>query len=169
MGWPREMETSRGERDEQVERDAQGKRQERDAGSAGADAYQAKYMGSDALYHDKTRAPLGFHLLMLLPLLVTFGTVFAGRGPITVPVLAGLFLLAAWGPFAGRRVSVSRDVVYVQYGLFGPKIAVRAIERCEAVAYDWKKYGGWGIRYAGDGSVAYNMLGDGGRAVKIVY
>ncbi len=77
--------------------------------------------------------------------------------------------LAAWSLFAVLRVSVSRDVVYVQYGLFGPKIAVRAIERCEAVDYDWKKYGGWGIRHAFDGSVAYNMMGDQGRAVRIVY
>jgi len=57
----------------------------------------------------------------------------------------------------------------VQYGLFGPKIAVGDIERCEAVDYDWKKYGGWGIRYGRDGSVAYNMMGDHGRAVRIVY
>jgi hypothetical protein len=57
----------------------------------------------------------------------------------------------------------------VQYGLFGPRIPVRDIERCEAIDYDWKQYGGWGIRYGRDGSVAYNMMGDGGRAVKIVH
>lgn len=126
-------------------------------------------MGGDALYHDKIRAPLGFHLLLLLPMLVSFSSVILARGPIMVPIVTSLFLLLMWALFSVLRISVSREQVYVQYGLFGPKIAVRDIERCEAVDYDWKKYGGWGIRYGRDGSVAYNMLGDGGRAVKIVY
>jgi len=138
-------------------------------GPAAADPYQARYMGGDALYHDKIRAPLGFHLLLLLPLLASFGSVIVAHGPIVVPILTNLLLLAAWALFSVLRISVSREQVYVQYGVFGPRIPVRAIERCEAVDYDWKKYGGWGIRYGRDGSVAYNMLGDGGRAVKIVY
>lgn len=126
-------------------------------------------MGGAILYHDKIRAPVGYHLLFLLPLLVTMGTTILGRAPLAIPLVTGAVLLVLWALFSVLRVSVSRDQVYVQYGIFGPKIAVRDIERCEAVDYDWKQYGGWGIRYGADGSVAYNMMGDRGRAVRIVH
>lgn len=138
------------------------------------DPYQAKYMASGALYYDKIRAPRAYHLLFLLPVLVVLGSTAAAAaqgGPrealaslISLPIVALLWLL-----FSALRVSVTRDEVYVQYGLFGPRIKVRDIESAAAVAYDWKKYGGWGIRYGRDGSVAYNMMGDGGRAVEIAY
>ncbi len=135
----------------------------------GPDAYQAKYMGGPALYHDKIRAPLGFHLLFLLPVLVSVGTALVGRAPLFVPLLTSAFILSIWALFSVLRISVSHDEVYVQYGLFGPRIPVRDIEHCEAVDYSFQQYGGWGIRYGFDGSVAYNMMGDHGRAVKIVY
>jgi hypothetical protein len=142
--------------------------------AAGPDAYQAKYMASGALYYDKIRAPLAYHLLFLLPLsvlLVTsiFGAMQAGAAALIGPAFAMIVLPIAWLLFSVLRISVTRDELYVQYGLFGPKIAVRDIERAAAIDYDWKKYGGWGIRYGRDGSVAYNMMGDKGRAVEIVY
>lgn len=37
----------------------------------------------------------------------------------------------------------------VPYGVFGPEIPVAAIELCEATTYDWKKFGGRGIRRGG--------------------
>ncbi|MFT3766451.1 MAG: hypothetical protein QM820_13200 [Minicystis sp.] len=140
----------------------------------GADDYQAKYMASGALYYDKIRAPRIYHLIFLLPLLVVLGSAIvaaAQAGPAAaLPTLFSLFILPiAWLLFSVLRITVTRDEVYVQYGLFGPKIAVRDIERAAAVDYDWKKYGGWGIRYGRDGSIAYNMMGDNGRAVEIVY
>jgi hypothetical protein len=141
--------------------------------SQAPDAYQATYMG-DALYHDKLRAPLVFHLLFIFALVAACGGAIAagiGAGPAAaLPAgLGALVLVVAWLLFSVLRISVTKDEVYVQYGLFGPRIAVRDIERCAAVDYDWKRYGGWGIRVGLDGTTAYNMVGDQGRAVEIAY
>jgi hypothetical protein len=135
------------------------------------DPYEAKYMEGEggALYHDKFPAPPIYHLFFLLPLLIQITAVVAAHAPIFVPLLTGLPLVLLWLLFAVLRVSVTPKEVHVQYGLFGPKIPIADVERCEAVDYDWKQYGGWGIRYGRDGSTVYNMLGDQGRAVKLVY
>src|SRR6185369_5882216 len=69
--------------------------------------------------------------------------------------------------FAVLRITVTREAVLVQYGLFGPKIQLSQISDCAAVDYNWMDYGGWGIRRGRDGSWAYNMMGDAGRAVRI--
>lgn len=122
-----------------------------------------------ALYHDKFQAPPLYHLIFLLPLLIQVGVVLAAHAPIFIPLLTALPLVLLWLLFAVLRVSVTREAVHVQYGLFGPTIPIASVERCEVVDYDWKQYGGWGIRYGRDGSTVYNMLGDQGRAVKLVY
>jgi hypothetical protein len=135
------------------------------------DAYESKYMAGEggALYFDKIAAPRSFHLLLLLPLLVVIGSVVASHAPFFVPLISAIPLLLVWMLFSVLRISVTRKAVHVQYGLFGPTIPVDAITACEAVDYDFQQYGGWGIRYGRDGSVAYNMMGDGGRAVRIAY
>jgi hypothetical protein len=135
------------------------------------DPYEAQYMsGPDgALYFAKITAPRFFHLLFLLPLLVSTGSALAAHAPLLVPLLSAIPLFLVWILFSTLRISVTRKEVHVQYGVFGPRIPIEAIESCEACAYDWKQYGGWGIRYGRDGSVAYNMLGDRGRAVRITY
>jgi hypothetical protein len=135
------------------------------------DAYEATYMsGPDgALYFAKMTAPRLFSLLFLLPLVVSTGSALVAHAPLLVPLLSAIPLLLVWVLFSTLRISVTSKEVHVQYGLFGPRIPIEAIESCEACAYDWKQYGGWGIRYGRDGSVAYNMLGDGGHAVRITY
>jgi hypothetical protein len=135
------------------------------------DPYEAKYMsGPDgALYFAKMTAPRFFHLLFLLPLLVSTGSALVSHAPILVPLLSAIPLFLVWILFSTLRISVTAKEVHVQYGLLGPRIPIEAIESCEACEYDWKQYGGWGIRFGRDGSVAYNMLGDGGRAVRITY
>lgn len=142
--------------------------------TAGPDEYQAKFMGAGALYHDKIRVPRLFHLIFLLPVIIGVGSGVAAATQAGIlaalpGALGALVVMASWLLFSVLRISVTREEVYVQYGLFGPRIAVRDIEHCAAVAYDWKKYGGFGIRLGRDGSVAYNMMGDHGRAVEIVY
>lgn len=142
--------------------------------SPAPDAYQAEHMAQGALYYDKIRAPLAYHLLLLLPLVMGLGSGIAAASLSTpaamVPSIVSTVVLSfVWLLFSVLRISVTRDEVFVQYGLFGPRIPVRDIRHCAAVSYDWKRYGGWGIRYGRDGSVAYNMLGDHGRAVEIVY
>lgn len=152
-------------------------------GAPRADDYQARYMSSAisgatsgatssataALYHDKIKAPLGYHVIFFLPLFTVVATALAGKMPLVLPLASVAVLLLAWLLFSVLRITVSEREVFVQYGLFGPRIPVADITRCEAVAYDWDQYGGWGIRYGRDGSRAYNMLGDRGRAVRIAY
>lgn len=133
------------------------------------DEYERKYMPGEGLvlYRDKSRAPWQIHAL------------FGGSGALAVvPALAfGQFLAAAfsgsilllmWMLFSVLRVTVSEGHVNVQYGLFGPRIPIAAIESAEAIRYDWKSFGGWGIRHR-RGEWLYNMPGDGGRAVRIVW
>ncbi len=127
-----------------------------------------------ALYHDKIRAPLFYHLIFAVAAVAALGAAIAtamhgGLAAAVPPGLAALVLPLVWLLFSVLRISVTKGEVYVQYGLFGPKIAVDDIEHCAAVDYDWMKYGGWGIRFGRDGSVAYNMMGDKGRAVEIRY
>jgi hypothetical protein len=135
------------------------------------DPYQAKYMSGQgtALYFAKMTAPRVFSLLFLLPLLVTIGSAAVTHAPLLVPLIGAIPLFLVWILFSALRISVTAKELHVQYGLFGPRIPIEAIESAEACDYDWKQYGGWGIRYGRDGSVAYNMLGDGGRAVRITY
>jgi hypothetical protein len=143
----------------------------RDLQAPAPDPYEAKYMsGPDgALYFAKITAPRFFHLLFLLPLFVMTGSALLAHAPLLMPLLTLIPLFFVWILFSALRISVTTKEVHVQYGLFGPRIPIEAIESCEPCAYDWKQYGGWGIRYGRDGSVAYNMLGDGGRAVRITY
>ncbi len=143
----------------------------RSAQAPATDAYEAKYMsgGGGALYFAKLTAPRFFHAIFLLPLLISVGSALVAHAPLIVPLLSVIPLFLVWILFSALRISVTAKEVHVQYGLFGPRIPIEAIESCEPCDYDWKQYGGWGIRYGRDGTVAYNMLGDGGRAVRITY
>lgn len=134
------------------------------------DLYERKYMAGEGvvLYRDKSRAPWPLHAIFLT--LITASTVAAVASGAAFALAFNLpILLIIWLLFAVLRVTVSEGAVNVQYGLFGPKIPIAAIESAEAVTYDWKKFGGWGIRRSRDGSWIYNMPGDGGHAVKIVW
>jgi hypothetical protein len=135
------------------------------------DPYEAQYMsGPDgALYFAKMTAPRFFHVPFLLPLVVILGSALLAHAPLFVPIISALPLVLVWLLFSTLRISVTSKEVYVQYGLQGPRIPIDAIVSCEVCAYDWKQYGGWGVRHGRGGSVAYNMLGDGGRAVLITY
>lgn len=141
-----------------------------ETGLAAGDAYERKYMKGEGLvlYRDKQRTPWqmtallgGAGLVSLLPVLM--GAPGAWLGVVlTLPVL---FLV--WVLMGVLRVTVSQGTVDVQYGLFGPKIPIAAIEAVAPTEYKWTTVGGWGIRRGPGGSWVYNMPGDGGRAVRI--
>lgn len=147
-------------------------------GSAMAeDDYERAYMSQgEVLYRHRAMPSRTFHLVMLaallLPLLIMS---IVAMAPAVSPLMllcaipSMLVTAAMWLLFSVLRVAVTKDQVHVQYGLFGPTIPLRAISSCEAVSYDWKKYGGFGIRRARDGSMAYNLMGDGGRAVRLAW
>ena len=133
------------------------------------DAYERQYMAGDGvvLFRDKSRAPWLLNALFALPAAVVVGAAVA-TGEL-VGLLALPVLVLIWLFFSVLRVTVSERAVNVQYGLFGPKIPLAAIEEAEAVTYDWKKFGGWGIKRSLDGEWIYNMPGDGGRAVRLTW
>lgn len=135
------------------------------------DAYEAEYMHGKGmvLYRDKSRAPWPLHAIFGAISLLTIGSAFTGAGAwvgtlVSLPIIAVMWLL-----FSVLRVTVSEGQVNVQYGLFGPNIPVTSIESAEAVEYDWKQFGGWGIRVNRKGEWIYNMPGDRGRAVRIAW
>lgn len=134
------------------------------------DLYERKYMAGEGvvLFRDKSRAPWPLHAIFLVAMTtVTVAAVTAGAAfalLFSLPTLAIVWLF-----FAVLRVTVAEGAVNVQYGLFGPKIPIAAIESAEPITYDWKKFGGWGIRRSLDGAWIYNMPGDGGHAVRIVW
>jgi hypothetical protein len=117
------------------------------------------------LYRDKRRAPWQLHALFAT-IAATY-TLLAVLQPWALVVLPPL--LVVWLLFAVLRVTVSAGHVNVQYGLFGPRIPIAAIVSVERMTNDWKAYGGWGIRRPGERVWAYNMPGDGGQAVRIVW
>ena len=134
------------------------------------DLYERKYMEGEGvvLVRDKSRAPWPLHAIVLVAMAtVTVTSVTAGAAfalLFSLPTLAIVWLF-----FAVLRVTVSERADNVHSGLFGPKIPSAAIESAEPVTYDWKKFGGWGIRRSRDGAWIYNMPGDGGHAVRIVW
>ena len=84
-------------------------------GASAPDAYQAKYMGGQALYHDKIRAPLAYHLIFLLPLLVVLGSGFAAAaqaGPkgLVGPAISLVVLPIVWLLFSVLRISERREI-----------------------------------------------------------
>jgi hypothetical protein len=137
---------------------------------ATADAYEREYMKGEGLvlYRDKQRTPWpmtallgGLGVVSLLPLLLGAPGAWLSA-VITLPLL-----FVVWVLMGVLRVTVSQGAVDVQYGVFGPKIPIAAIESVAPTEYKWTTVGGWGIRRGPGGSWVYNMPGDGGRAVKI--
>jgi hypothetical protein len=140
------------------------------AEARGPDLYERKFMAGQGmvLHRDKHRAGWPLQAIFGLSMLAMVGSAAASGAwlvlPVALPIVALLWLM-----FSVLRVTVSAGSVKVQYGLFGPEIPIEAIEAAEATSYDWKRFGGWGIRRGIGGEWIYNMPGDGGRAVRIVW
>ncbi len=138
---------------------------------ANQDPYLQYMEGTDEVLHrQKMHWPWYFYLLLGVVFSIGLGALFAAAAPL-LPFLLMLAAMAIiFTTFYALRVSVTQDHVFVQYGLLGPKIRVEDIVHCEAEDYNILKYGGYGIRYSVvDGSWAFNMMGDKGKAVRIHY
>jgi hypothetical protein len=128
------------------------------------DLYEKTYMrGDDALARSRAGLPWAFHLILGVACLVLARAAFVhpSVGIVGLPVL-----LLTWLLFMYVRVTVTADAVHVQLGVFGPEIPVADIVEVSAETYPLMKYGGWGLRFALDGSVAYSVPGY-GRGVRI--
>jgi hypothetical protein len=137
--------------------------------SSVADEYERKYMAGEGAVLMRTKRPAPKWLQAVMGSMA-----FMGIGMLLTPAwLSGVLLIplgiVMWALFSMLRFTVSEGVVRVQYGVFGPTIPTSAVVSAEAIDYDWKKFGGWGIRMSRDGEWMYNMPGDGGRAVRIVW
>ncbi len=137
--------------------------------AAPLDAYERDYMRGDGaiLAREKQRAPGLIHAFMGTAIAATVaGAVAGGAWPLLLlaPALGGL-----WLGMSVLRVNVSERAVNVQYGLLGPKIPIEAIESATVVDYNPVKFGGWGVKRSFDGETIYNMPGDGGRALRLVW
>lgn len=119
-----------------------------------------------------------WHWIVLLPALWTFGgmvlTLLAALPGASLAVAAflgamTLFFTLLWAAFLVLRVAVTDRSVHVQYGLWGPKIDLATVTGCKVVDYDWKRFGGWGIKRDSEGTWAYTLMGEGPRAVEIAW
>jgi hypothetical protein len=82
-------------------------------------------------------------------------------------VVASVVSLVLAIAFGVLRFVVTERAVHVKFGLWGPTIPLESIVSCNFVDYDWKQYGGWGIRRGIDGSWAY--VASSGRVVEVRY
>src|SRR5262249_27670325 len=100
-----------------------------------ADDYEKKYMsGEGALASARARMPWMFDVLLLVLAGFTTATSLASgtwAALATVPLL-----LLVWILFMFLRVTVTRDALHVQLGLFGPKIAMDEITSASVAKYD---------------------------------
>jgi hypothetical protein len=135
------------------------------------DAYENEYMRGEGmvLYRDKTRSPWQLHAICGAPAAGLIITAIVVPGAWLGAVFGLTIITLIWLLFSVLRVTVSEGHVNIQLGLFGPKIPISAIESVEAIEYDWKEFGGWGIRLNSKGEWMYNLPGDGGHAVRIVW
>ncbi len=137
---------------------------------SGLDAYESAYMGgAPALYRDKVRANwkapalAGGLAVFVVAWCATHGLGLGlGLGLGTGIALLGLV-------FSVVRVKVTAEFVEVQYGLWGPKIPISAIESVEAVTHEYRSPLRWGISPIARGEWLYSIAGDEGRAVKIIW
>jgi hypothetical protein len=76
------------------------------------------------------------------------------------------FILFLFVNYRGIKIQVTSNRVNVSYGVFNKKsISFDDIESCKAVKSSFGMYGGIGVRYGFDGSIAYTTSF--GNAVKI--
>lgn len=138
------------------------------------DSYEAQYMGGgEALFRERRGMPKWMHALFLVPLLLQLGV---GISLLASGIATGLvnlvfvpLLALVWVLFLYLRVTVAKDALHIQYGLFGPSIPLERIQSVEVGKYDWIRFGGYGIRRRLGGGVAYSTPGGSGEALTVTY
>ncbi len=129
------------------------------------DDYTAKYMtGPRRVLHKDTVTSRPLVLLLgVIALLSAGGGVadFLHVLPKST-TWAGVLLmcLAMLMAFLATTLTVLRTVVtegevYVQYGLWGPRVPIAKVRSAKVVKYDSFRFGGYGIKRASDGTWAY--------------
>jgi hypothetical protein len=114
---------------------------------------------------------VGVFLLTFVPVLVAT-SYFAKRGHSLTPILVTEAIIAAavlglMVVFMTLRIEIATDTLTVGFGPFKDRVPLERIVRCGTTSYNWRDWGGFGIRYSGDGKL-YNVMGDHGQAVELV-
>jgi len=136
-----------------------------DAPKPVGDEYTAQYMeGGRARIVTKQRMPWWFFAVIGFAAMMTMASAFA-TGPVNLIGLIPLMLITL--VLSHLRVVVTDDALHVQYGLWGPTIAVENITRCEVTTYNPLRFGGWGFRRALDGTMAYSVPGGEGECIAL--
>jgi hypothetical protein len=154
-------------------------RYDRQQMASARDKYERDHMAAGMeLCRDKITWKLHWILLGMAVALAASTTAFALTGPtpdnplwvtFLVGGMAALFSIL-WLMFAVMRTVVTTDEIHVQYGLWGPRVPIEAIESCEVTKYDWTEFGGWGIKYSTSSKTwAYSLWGHGNDVVRLVW
>ena len=98
-------------------------------------------------------------------------TAFIPKELIFIGIILGavsIFILLVYWNYRGLKITLTKNQLDVEYGIFNhKKIPIKKISRCEITKAHFRKYGGVGIRFGVDGSIAYNT--DFGEAVKLTF
>lgn len=138
------------------------------------DPYESRYMeGGAALARSKKRMPGWFFALLAAAGSAGLVATLASGAPLLPALLPSLLSLATVALvgvlFSHLRVVATATHLHVQLGLFGPKIAYAQVRSIRAVPYDWKRFGGWGIRRSLDGAWCYSVPGGTGDCVEVTW
>jgi hypothetical protein len=133
------------------------------------DEYERRYMADEGKLVHRAKQPAPPWMQLLLATTPIGGLALLATSAWAAGLATLVFGVLLWALFSVLRFTVTEKSVNVQFGVFGPKIPMESIEEVRAIEYDWKKFGGWGIRRSLDGEWMYNMPGDGGRAVRMVW
>jgi hypothetical protein len=142
--------------------------------SAPSDSYESLYMAGDtALARSKKRMPWWFFLIMALSLLAMVFPLVTIPGGVVAALPGFLFgfvtIVAVTLMLSHLRVVVTNTHLHIQLGLWGPQIALSQIEHISAAHYDWKRFGGWGLRISLDGTRAYSIPGGADTCIDITW
>jgi hypothetical protein len=130
------------------------------------DEYTAQYMeGGRARIVTKQRMPGWFFAMMGASAAIVLGAGIASGSIVSMVGVVPLLLVTLL--LSHLRVVVTDDAVHVQYGLWGPTIAVESITRCEVKPYEAMRFGGWGFKRSLDGTVAYSVPGGEGECIAL--
>lgn len=108
--------------------------------------------------------------IALVPCGAVLLAVPARRGLATLPLLVVVTLGTGFvTTFRKLRVTVDAAALTVGFGPFRERLPLDRIVACNATSYRWQEYGGWGIRRSPRRhATLYNVLGDEGRAVRVL-
>jgi hypothetical protein len=126
-----------------------------------ADDYEAEYMTGEGQVLHRSKVVARKLALLLLSLGVLLGVLAAASftfAPVvaSVAMLAGAFFMTFCGlGLSVLRTKVTSEELHVQYGLWGPRVPIAAITACNVIPYDWKRFGGWGLKRSFDGAWSY--------------